>query len=257
MARQRSFRRGTYRWRQYSDEQARGDRASVHSRHRADEGAGDHRKGEHSRQPARQRALRLGSAADPRRPSTATIWWRATSPHVAMNIKRLMDLGSYRGLRHRRGLPRPRPAHAHQRAHPQGAVQADRRKKNNCGSSDRWPRDTTRVRKRERKNITSGIAHVNRPSTTRDHHHRVKGNTMPGRRRGPGLQGLAQVDGHSRPDGRRDGGPQSPDHGMRTLEVEVAGPVRPRIALRPLQAAGHDHHHPRRDADPAQRLPAA
>ena len=24
---------------------------------------------------------------------------------VAMNIKRLMDLGSYRGLRHRRGLP--------------------------------------------------------------------------------------------------------------------------------------------------------
>ena len=25
--------------------------------------------------------------------------------NVAMNIKRLMDLGSYRGLRHRRGLP--------------------------------------------------------------------------------------------------------------------------------------------------------
>ena len=24
---------------------------------------------------------------------------------VAMNIKRLMDLGSYRGLRHRKGLP--------------------------------------------------------------------------------------------------------------------------------------------------------
>ncbi len=25
--------------------------------------------------------------------------------HVAMNIKRLIDLGTYRGLRHRRGLP--------------------------------------------------------------------------------------------------------------------------------------------------------
>ena len=25
--------------------------------------------------------------------------------HVAMNIKRLMDLGCYRGLRHRKGLP--------------------------------------------------------------------------------------------------------------------------------------------------------
>jgi small subunit ribosomal protein S13 len=24
---------------------------------------------------------------------------------IAMNIKRLMDIGSYRGLRHRRGLP--------------------------------------------------------------------------------------------------------------------------------------------------------
>jgi small subunit ribosomal protein S13 len=46
---------------------------------------------------------------------------------VAMNIKRLMDLACYRGLRHRRGLPGSRPAHAHQCAHPQGQGQADRR----------------------------------------------------------------------------------------------------------------------------------
>ena len=46
---------------------------------------------------------------------------------VAMNIKRLMDLACYRGLRHRKGLPGPRPAHAHQCAHPQGQGQADRR----------------------------------------------------------------------------------------------------------------------------------
>ena len=42
---------------------------------------------------------------------------------VSMNIKRLMDLGCYRGVRHRRGLPGARSAHAHQRAHPQGPAQ--------------------------------------------------------------------------------------------------------------------------------------
>ena len=46
---------------------------------------------------------------------------------TAMNIKRLMDLGCYRGLRHRRGLPVRGPAHAYQCADPQGAVEADRR----------------------------------------------------------------------------------------------------------------------------------
>jgi small subunit ribosomal protein S13 len=45
---------------------------------------------------------------------------------VAMNIKRLMDLASYRGLVTARGSG-PRPAHAHQCAHPQGQGQADRR----------------------------------------------------------------------------------------------------------------------------------
>jgi small subunit ribosomal protein S13 len=29
----------------------------------------------------------------------------ALRTEVAMNVKRLMDIGSYRGLRHRRGLP--------------------------------------------------------------------------------------------------------------------------------------------------------
>ena len=46
-----------------------------------------------------------------------------------MNIKRLMDLGCYRGLRHRKGLPGPRPAHPHQRAHPQGPEEGHRRAK--------------------------------------------------------------------------------------------------------------------------------
>jgi hypothetical protein len=43
-----------------------------------------------------------------------------------MNIKRLMDLGTWRGMRHRKGLPVRGPAHAHQCPHPQGAAQASR-----------------------------------------------------------------------------------------------------------------------------------
>ena len=46
---------------------------------------------------------------------------------VAMNIKRLMDLGCYRGLRHRKGPAGPWPAHAYECAHPQGAGPSDRR----------------------------------------------------------------------------------------------------------------------------------
>ena len=39
---------------------------------------------------------------------------------VSMNIKRLMDIGSYRGHPPPQGPARARPAHPHQRAHPQG-----------------------------------------------------------------------------------------------------------------------------------------
>ncbi|MGY3367046.1 small subunit ribosomal protein S13 [Bradyrhizobium sp. GM2.4] len=46
---------------------------------------------------------------------------------VGINIKRLMDLGCYRGLRHRRGLPAAWPAYPHQRAYAQGSGQGHRR----------------------------------------------------------------------------------------------------------------------------------
>ena len=44
---------------------------------------------------------------------------------VSMNIKRLMDLGCYRGIRHRRGVAGTRPAHPHQRPHQKGPPQTD------------------------------------------------------------------------------------------------------------------------------------
>src|SRR5215510_13936599 len=37
---------------------------------------------------------------------------------IQLNIKRLMDIGSYLGLRHPQGSARARAAHAYQRAHP-------------------------------------------------------------------------------------------------------------------------------------------
>jgi small subunit ribosomal protein S13 len=40
---------------------------------------------------------------------------------TAQNIKMLMDIGCYRGLRHRPRPARARPAHAHQRAHAEGS----------------------------------------------------------------------------------------------------------------------------------------
>ena len=46
---------------------------------------------------------------------------------VAMNIKRLMDLGCYRGLRHRKGLPvRGQRTHTNARTR-KGPATADRR----------------------------------------------------------------------------------------------------------------------------------
>lgn len=45
---------------------------------------------------------------------------------VALDIKRLTEIGCYRGQRHRRGLPRARPAQQDQCAYPQGPETHDR-----------------------------------------------------------------------------------------------------------------------------------
>ena len=81
-----------------------------------------------------------------------------------MNIKRLMDLGCYRGLRHRKGLPvRGQRTHTNARTR-KGPAQADRRQEEDSlrtGTDHGQSQRTARLRRRERKNITSGVAHVN------------------------------------------------------------------------------------------------
>jgi hypothetical protein len=57
---------------------------------------------------------------------------------VSMNIKRLMDLGCYRGLRHRRNAAGSRPAHAHQCPHPQGPGKGDCRQEEVIERIAKW-----------------------------------------------------------------------------------------------------------------------
>ena len=40
-----------------------------------------------------------------------------------MNVRRLIEIQCYRGLRHRRNLPGARPAHAYERANAEGSAQ--------------------------------------------------------------------------------------------------------------------------------------
>ena len=46
---------------------------------------------------------------------------------VSMNVKRLMEIGCYRGLRHRRGLPVSRTEHQAECSDPEGPQEAGRR----------------------------------------------------------------------------------------------------------------------------------
>ncbi len=127
----------------------------------------------------------------------------------------------------------PRSAHPHERPHPQGQGHADRRQEegdevvrhrgharsaratisprmNEAWSNDRNGQGSNgsrrgKVKKREKKNITSGVAHVQRVVQQHDdHHHRRAGQhdrlVVVGHE---GLQGFAQVDAVCRADGRR------------------------------------------------------
>ncbi|MDQ0326941.1 small subunit ribosomal protein S11 [Rhodopseudomonas julia] len=102
-------------------------------------------------------------------------------------------------------------------------------------------KDTTRVRRRERKNITSGIAHVsstfnNTMITITD----VQGNAISWSSAGAmGFKGSRKSTPYAAQIAAETAAQKAQEHGMRTLEVEVSGPGSGReSALRALQAAG-------------------
>ena len=98
-----------------------------------------------------------------------------------------------------------------------------------------------RVKKRERKNITSGVAHVsatfnNTKITITD----AQGNTIAWSSAGSqGFKGSRKSTPYAAQIAGEDAGRKAQEHGMKTLEVEVKGPGSGReSALRALQAVG-------------------
>ena len=98
-----------------------------------------------------------------------------------------------------------------------------------------------RVRRRERKNITSGVAHVNATfNNTMITITDAQGNTIAWSSAGTmGFKGSRKSTPYAAQVAAEDAGRKAMEHGMRTLEVEVKGPGSGReSALRALQTVG-------------------
>lgn len=99
----------------------------------------------------------------------------------------------------------------------------------------------SRVKRRERKNISSGVAHVNATFnntivTITD----AQGNTISWASAGSqGFKGSRKSTPYAAQMAAENAGTKAQEHGMKTLEVEVRGPGSGReSALRALQAVG-------------------
>lgn len=102
-------------------------------------------------------------------------------------------------------------------------------------------KDSTRVRRRERKNISSGVAHVNSTfNNTMITITDAQGNAISWSSAGAmGFKGSRKSTPYAAQVAAEDAGKKAQEHGMRTLEVEVRGPGSGReSALRALQSAG-------------------
>ena len=98
-----------------------------------------------------------------------------------------------------------------------------------------------RVKRKERKNITSGVAHVNASfNNTMVTITDVQGNTISWSSSGVmGFKGSRKSTPYAAQVAAEDAAKKAQEHGMKTLEVEVRGPGSGReSALRALQAAG-------------------
>ena len=98
-----------------------------------------------------------------------------------------------------------------------------------------------RARKKERKNISSGIAHVNATfNNTMITIADMQGNTIAWSSAGTqGFKGSRKSTPYAAQVAAEDAGRKAMEHGMKTLDVEVKGPGSGReSALRALQAVG-------------------
>ena len=102
-------------------------------------------------------------------------------------------------------------------------------------------KETTRVRRRERKNIVSGVAHVNSTfNNTMITITDAQGNAISWSSAGTmGFKGSRKSTPYAAQMAAEDAGRKAAEHGVKTLEVNVSGPGSGReSALRALQAVG-------------------
>ena len=102
-------------------------------------------------------------------------------------------------------------------------------------------REPQRIKRRERKNISAGVAHVNASfNNTMITITDAQGNTISWSSAGTmGFKGSRKSTPYAAQMAAEDAGKKAQEHGMRTLEVEVQGPGSGReSALRALGAVG-------------------
>ena len=148
---------------------------------------------------------------------------------VNLNIKRLMEIGSYRGIRHRRGLPvRGQNTKNNARTRKGKAVAIAGKKK------------PTRKR-RVKKNIESGIAHIHATfNNTIVMITDVHGNAVAWSSAGAlGFKGSRKSTPFAAQMASEAAAKSAQEHGLKTVEVTVKGPGSGReSAIRALAAAG-------------------
>ena len=102
-------------------------------------------------------------------------------------------------------------------------------------------RDKTRIKRKERKNIATGVAHVNSSfNNTKILISDVQGNAISWSSAGTmGFKGSRKSTPYAAQMAAEDAGKKAQEHGVRTLEVEVQGPGSGRESeLRALAAVG-------------------
>ena len=164
---------------------------------------------------------------------------------VALNIKRLEEIGSYRGLRHRRNLPvrgQRTKTNARQRRGPKktvGVAAARSSRGHQTGMAER--KKAVKQRRRERKNVPQGHVHIqatfnNTIITITD----LGGAVISWGSAGvAGFKGSRKSTPYAAALSAEGAARRAMEHGMRQVEVYVKGPGAGREqAIRSLQAAG-------------------
>ena len=163
-----------------------------------------------------------------------------------MNIKRLMDLGCYRGLRHRKGLPvRGQRTHTNARTRkgprkgsasqaPTAAALATKRQPQRRARRQRMATPQRQARRRRSRRTSRPASRTSsRPSTTRSSPSPTsRATSSPGRRAGArGFKGSRKSTPFAAQLAAEDAATKAMEHGMRTVDGVREGPGRgPRVA---------------------------